>query len=224
MMPALRDTLDRIVISYFAALTKQKFEYKGKVYSPKPLTISPLLFRGFTCPSECGGCCARVSLDYLPTDSVPYELQPRIIFFNLKPFMIFSDTQENHDSYHCRNLNQENGRCNIYPLRPLLCDVELMKALNYDDHALLLSKLYGRGWALSRVDGKKGAKCEMLPVTPETIADIIRKLYRIRDWCVYFDLDSWIDDIIEWAQNYPSAQGAHLVLSTEQGTQLVHEE
>jgi hypothetical protein len=219
------DSFDKVVSTYFHALTKKPFTFKGKEYLPKQrLVISPLLLRGFTCPSECGGCCARVTLDYLPMEPHPEYIGLRIVEFNGKAYSLLSDTQSESNSPKCKHLRYEDGRCNIHNYHPMLCDVELLKFLHYDDHALLLSKLYGRGWALSRVDGKKGAKCEMLPVTSETITDIIRKLYRIRDWCIYFNLDSWIDDIIEWAQNYPSAQGTHLVLSTEQGAQLAHVE
>lgn len=199
-----RDSFDKIVGGYFAALTKQPFEFKGKIFTPKPLVITPLLLRGFTCPAHCGACCARVTLDYLPTEKQPELLSPRTVQFNRQAFTIFSDLQDDRDAPKCRHLRYEDGRCNIHEKHPMLCDVELIKFIHYEERAVLLSKLYGRGWALTRVTGDKGAQCSMLPVTPETIADVVRKLQRIREWCIYFQLDSWIDDIIAWVKNYPS--------------------
>ena len=76
----------------------------------------------------------------------------------------------------------------------------------------MLSKLYGRGWAFKRVDGERGAKCEMLPANPERINEVLRKLRRIKQWIEYFELDSWIDKIIAWAET--DERDKPLVLST----------
>jgi hypothetical protein len=62
------DSVDKIVTVYLASVCKKQIHYKGRIYTPKPLTVSPLIFRGFTCPANCGGCCPRFTLDYLPSD------------------------------------------------------------------------------------------------------------------------------------------------------------
>jgi hypothetical protein len=66
------DTMDKIV-HYFYGLTTKSFIYKGRKYDPKPLYISPLLLRGYTCPDHCAGCCLKFSLDYLPFEQTPDE-------------------------------------------------------------------------------------------------------------------------------------------------------
>lgn len=111
---ALRDSIDKIVESYFAVVTDEDFEYKGKLYRRKPLTVSRDIFRGFSCPSHCGGCCPRFSLDYLPSDDRPYGMPTRVILFNNKSIQIYSDMQEDHQNYHCRNLNMEYGRWSVW--------------------------------------------------------------------------------------------------------------
>ena len=65
------DFIDKIVTRYFACVTGEEFTYKGKTYKPRPLRISPLIFRGYTCPAVCGACCTRFSLDYLPQERHP---------------------------------------------------------------------------------------------------------------------------------------------------------
>tara|TARA_R110002020_G_scaffold120129_6_gene273712 strand:- start:4162 stop:4401 length:240 start_codon:yes stop_codon:yes gene_type:complete len=61
-----------------------------------------------------------------------------------------------------------------------------------------MSRLFGRGWAFLRVDGDRGAKCEMLPETPEHKEDVRRKFVRLAEWCDYFNIKHHVDDIIQW--------------------------
>ncbi len=199
-----RDSLDKIVQAYFAALTKKSFTYRGEQFNPKPLLISPLLFRGFNCPANCGGCCHSVSLLWLPDEPQPEGLSTRTVEFDGKAYLLMEDPQ-NYEQPKCKHLRLEDGRCNIHTIHPSLCDIELIKFLHYSEKSLLVQKLYGRGWALKRVDGGRGALCTMTPVTEETQAEVIRKLRRIKDWTDYFNLDSWIDEIILWAEGYDSS-------------------
>ena len=220
-MASNRDTIDRIVQVYFAAFTKSSFKYKGEIYQPKRLIISPLIFRGFTCPSHCGACCARGTLDWLPNEDRPYDVPMRTVDFNGKQFTIYSDQQLDHANYHCRNLDMTNGRCGIYGKHPWLCDEELIKVISYEDRFVLTQKLYGRGWNLTRIDGTKGSKCEMLPPDRHTIDEVLRKLYRWKDWVTYFQLDSRIPEIIEWAEmnarNWDRLGILHLAQEIEAG-------
>lgn len=212
------DSFNKVVTGYFAALTKKQFSFRGKIYKPKPLLISPLLFRGFTCPINCGACCTRVTLDFLPSESHPDDVKPRTVTFDEIPFMLLTDLQDASSNPRCRYLNLTNGRCGIHTYHPMLCDVELTKFIHYKEQSLLISKLFGRGWAYTRIDGQKGSMCEMLPATEETVTDTARKLKRIRDWCQYFRLDSWIDDVIDWVEKYPSNDTPlKLAVNEEQG-------
>jgi hypothetical protein len=51
-----------------------------------------------------------------------------------------------------------------------------------------------------RTDDKRGALCEMLPVTIETITDVIRKFERLKEWCLHFELKNRCDIIINYAK------------------------
>jgi hypothetical protein len=75
----LRDSVDKIMTAYVAAVCAEPFTYKRKHYPVKKLVVSPLILRGFTCPPMCGGCCPTFSLDYLPDERTPpgYALTAR---------------------------------------------------------------------------------------------------------------------------------------------------
>lgn len=202
------DSVDKI-ISYFSCVTNQQFSYKGKKYEPKRLHVSPLLLRGFTCPAACGGCCPRFSLDYLPAEPRSSLAEKRYVLFTGKFVEIYSDMQKDHKNKKCRNLNMENGRCGIYEVRPFSCDFELIRFLVATDDEkrdnVLTQKLFGRGWAMQRIDGDRGALCEMTPIDINTVSDTIRKLKRLRDWCNHFGItDNKVDAIISWAQSFDS--------------------
>lgn len=190
-----RDTLDKIVESYFAALTAEQFTYKGKEYLPRDLYVSPGILRGYTCPAMCGGCCPRFSLDYIAPDGVPegekHPLTRRVVEFNGRQVEVWSDMQRDHDNAKCRNLNLDDGRCGIHGFQPFSCDFELLRTIMSKDtpRADFTQKLYGRGWAMMRVDGERGALCKMTPPTPEARADVDRRLRRLETWMAHFGLN-----------------------------------
>lgn len=193
------DSVDKIVTRYFACLTRAPFTYKGKEYLPKPVTVSPLLLRGYTCPEGCGACCLKFSLDYLPSEDRPKGCAPRCIDFNNKEVVVYTDFQPNNDGTYCRHLRREDGRCGIYPVRPFSCDFELIRPLIFKEETRpnsLTQKLYGRQWNMPRVDGERGGLCEMTPVTQETRTEVVRKLKRLRLWEEHFGVVSWTGDII----------------------------
>lgn len=199
------DSLDKIVKIYFACVTNEAFTYKDTTFEPKELYVSPLLLRGYTCPAMCGGCCPRFSLDYLPFEQKPDIVQERIVTFNDRQFSIYSDMQSDHKNKKCRNLDMSNGRCNIHKVRPFSCDFELIRFLVSGDQEkrknVLTQKLFGRGWMMQRVDGERGALCEMTPIDPESISDNIRKLNRLKEWTNYFGIKTKTDAIINWIQS-----------------------
>lgn len=192
------DSLDKIVRVYFASVTKEEFEYKGVKHAPKSLTVSPLLLRGFTCPVGCGGCCPRFSLDYLPSENRTEKAQARLVEFNGKQLEIYSDLQNDHDDHFCRNLNKTDGRCGIYLQRPFSCDFELIRFFVAEDSTRLSQQLFGRGWQFLRIDDDRGALCTMTPVDKDTIADVIRKLNRLKQWTDYFGISTWVPEILHW--------------------------
>ncbi len=204
------DTLDKVIGVYMACVCAQPFEYNGCIYEPKPLQVSPLIFRGYTCPAGCGGCCLRFSLDYLPFEELPegVDLTPRTVVVNGKAVLLLSDMQDDHHNHQCRKLDLETGRCNIYGRHPFSCDFELIRFLEYakGPRAILTQKLYGRGWAMLRVDGERGALCEMTDPDDFTKSEVLRKLQRLEEWSAHFGIVTKLSAISEWVATGPHDQ------------------
>lgn len=205
------DSVDKIVTRYIATVSRQSFEYKGKTYEPKPLRVSSLLLRDYTCPHGCGGCChIKFSLDYLPAEFKRhlaqadakhlrnFEVEVRWVEVNGTRFKIFTDWQHANEERHCEHLNMKDGRCGIYTCRPFSCDFELIRTLQYENSPnVLTQKLFGRGWNMKRIDGERGALCEMTEITEHSIAEVVRKLHRLKEWADYFRIDTWATTIID---------------------------
>lgn len=187
---AERDTLDKIVESYFAAITSHPFTYKGKTYEPAPLRVSPGLLRGFTCPAGCGGCCPKFSLDYLPYEAMPYEMTERIVNFNGKEISVFSDMQKDNKHFKCKNLDLDTGRCGVHGRQPFSCDFELIRFINRQGTWYINEQLFSRGWAMRITDGGTGAKCTITEATVETAMDVARRIERLSEWADYFGLEN----------------------------------
>lgn len=195
--------MDKIISVYFAGVNASPFTYKNQTFLPKPLFVSPLIFRGFTCPSGCGGCCPRFSLDYLPFEKKPYLLNCRIIQINGKEFEIYSDVQKNEKGHFCRNLEKQTGRCMIYQNRPFSCDFELIRFVHFPQKVILTQKLFSRGWAMKRVDDNRGAACDMVLPDDYSKLEVLRKLYRLEEWCDYFQISHRLRPIINWVKKGP---------------------
>lgn len=199
----MKDSIDKIVTSYFNSVSSQQFVYKNKVYYPKDIRISPLILRGFDCPENCGACCnLNFSLDYLPEplEKHPYQLTERIILFNNQKFLIYSDLQTDNNTRHCKNLDIVNGRCKIHGEHPFSCDFELLRFLNFKSKSipnLITNKPYGRGWNLLKCNNERGALCKMTKIQELNKNEVTRKLNRLAVWCDYFKLEHKINYIIE---------------------------
>lgn len=198
-----KSSLDKIIMRYFAVVTKEQFTWKGIIFTPKPLQISPLLLRGFICPPNCGGCCPRFSLEYLPGHEEPSEdvILTSIEFKNERKWLL-TDTQSDNN-HHCKYLDK-NGRCSIYSKRPFSCDFELIRPLIYinpNRPNVLTSRLFGRGWNMLRIDNHRGTLCKMTDPNEESINEVIRKIRRLEVWCNYFNLENKCSDIIRWVEN-----------------------
>ena len=201
-MPS-RDSVDKVISVYLASVCAERFSYKGIEYFPKTIVVSPKLFRGFTCPNKCGGCCPKFTLDYLPQEKSATNLLLRNIVVSDAEFELYSDLQMDNKDRHCRFLGKKTGRCDIYLERPFSCDFELIRFISYQDKVILTQKLYGRGWAMRRVDGRVGALCTMLPATAYTVKEVRRKLVRLREWANHFGVKTRLDDVIAWVESGP---------------------
>lgn len=186
---ALRDSLDKIIGSYLAAITTEEFVYKGHQVKPLPLKVGPGLLRGFICRPNCGGCCATFSLDYIPSERHHNKrARPRAVDFNNTTVIIYSDTQEKNKSSRCQHLDRSNGLCGIHGDHPFSCDFELIRFIPHQGFWTVNEQLFGRGWAMKRVDGGTGALCTIEEPTPEAVEDVARRLDRLTEWADYFGL------------------------------------
>lgn len=191
----MTDSLDKIITVYFAAISEEDFEYKRRTYRSKPLRISPTLLRTAYCPSMCGGCCMRFSLDYiaseLPKKYSKPVLEKRIVHFNGAEIIVYTDDQKNVKSETCCYLRKEDGRCRIHELNPFSCAFEPLRfrMFSSDVPNLLGCFHFGRGWSYKTVDGKEGAKCRFMEHrSNENTELIVNKLKRLENWAVHFGL------------------------------------
>lgn len=211
------DSIDKIM-TYFSAVCTESFKYKRKTYIPKDLRVSTHIFRGVDCVVNCGACCKRYSLDYLPSEKHPYELEKRLIQIGSTKFTIYSDLQpEAHDN--CSHLDMSTGRCKIYPNRAFSCDFELIRFLHTNipnKPTQLLTKLYGRKWNMTRCDGGLGGLCKILPCSIEIKNDIIRKFTRLKEWADYFKIPTCLPEIITYINTGPHPEPFVLNISKKE--------
>lgn len=227
-MDKSRDSVHKVITSYFAAVTSETFQYRGQVYRPRRLVVHPTLFRGYECPAGCGGCCSNHSLDYVPTEPLPESaaqwFEPRQIDFNGGQVTVLTDDNRHHanaDGGKCRNLLLENGRCGIHEDgNPLSCSFELLKFLHHSKplppvrprHSDLIladrppppvdftTRLFARGWKMRRVDGQRGALCSITPASQDNVPGILAQLRRLQVWTDHFGLQTKIPRLLDWCQ------------------------
>ena len=225
-----RDSVSKIIQRYFWAFTTEEFTFEKKVYEPKRLIVSPtIFFKRMECLANCGACCTRFTLDYLPSekdlvkDALPQLiLSPREIFFNGRSVTVLSDTQEDcEDEYFCKHLRKDDGRCGIHLRNPLSCDFELLRVLQSDDPRIpsrLQHRPFSRGWKMKKLDGTKGAICRWYdaPGNKEWNQEVIRRLLRLKDWTDHFGIETHIPKIINWVQSGPYERS--LILNQKEPT------
>lgn len=206
--PFMYDVFEKYMAVYFVAFSKVPITYNGITTNPKPLYVSPDVFRGFTCPAMCGACCRRGTLDYLPSETRPTQATLRTLTVNSQNFDIYSDMQNDHSSMFCRHLNPADARCNIYEDRPMACDFPLLQCMEMRKakvpHFQIHCKLFARSWHYTKITGQKDTACDMLPITPQSTADTQRRFRRVKDWMDYLQLDNWMNDVIAWANRSPT--------------------
>lgn len=193
------DSIDKIIYSYFSAVTRQDFVYKGEIHNPKDLILDTTLLRSFTCPPNCGACCRKFTMDWLPKENIIHpKCIVRKIIFNGKTYNIISDLQEDNGGYYCRYLDQTTGWCTIHESHALSCDFELTRFLHFEKFNRLRTQLYGRGWNMTTIKGTKGAECQEIEFD---LNNLIRKIKRLKDWTDYFELETCIPEILDWLEN-----------------------
>ena len=203
-------SLDKVVASYFSAINTETFEFEGVIYPPRKLNVSPLIFRGFDCPSGCGACCARFSLDFLPGEPHPYALKEISVEVTGRKITYFTDDQDDHWGYSCKHLQLHDGRCGIHSKHPFSCDFELLRFVGAKEGTLLIHKLFSRGSRMLKIDGESGAKCSMLPVRPENVKDLVRKLSNLKRWSEHFQIKHKLNPVLDYVSSGPHSKALYL--------------
>lgn len=228
-----RESIVKIVTQYFAPMTREPFEFRGKTYEPKTLRVSPMIFtRKMGCPPGCGGCCAKLSVEYIApeveqmsiSDSNPYlkadgtfeKFQARMIYVNGVSKLIYSDLQKDNHDHFCHYLRKEDARCNIHGNHPFSCDFELLRfsIMSSPKRANQLNhRPFGRGWAMLTVDGTRGARCtweETELQFGDEQKDIIRKLERLKQWMDYWEMNHKVGDVIDYVATGPHKEPLYI--------------
>lgn len=195
------DSTDKLKF-YLSAFCAEPYD---GIAPPAVLAISHTFWRDYTCPPGCGGCCKPFSMD-LSEDyyQILIEKHPeKVAYFDRReidlfgtPEIFYSNTITQKPLFdkgagqRCQFLDGI-GRCGIYHARPLPCRMELNKFIfrNRENKILISKKLFGRGWGFARVDGGRGALCEMIPVTKETV-----EIVKTRDIPLFERLIKLLDD------------------------------
>jgi len=164
----------------------------------KTIVISHFIHRDIGgCMEVCGGCCKRVTLDYFE-DSDRWRRFKELYPEKVQDFTsevigkgtFLSNPQTENKTGFCQYIDMKTGLCTIHQARPLLCQSTPLKFKNDStrNRVLLTSETYGRKHAFRRVDGERGAKCKMLPVTEKRVQEDIQFLEELRDIGVIFHL------------------------------------
>lgn len=166
--------------------------------------LSKLFFRDYTCPANCGACCPRFSLDYFEGErweKFKATYPDKVKYFKKREVngvTVWTDAQDDHKDHFCRNLDQTNGRCTIHEANPFSCEFELMKFIHQkqNDKALLINKLFGRKWAMKRIDGIRGALCEMLPFNFDKLLRDLKLLKELQSIAEAWKMKTKLPEII----------------------------
>jgi hypothetical protein len=59
---------------------------------------------------------------------------------------------------------------------------------------------------MSRIDGRRGARCSMTTPTTETTQEVYRKLQQLKLWAEHFQIVTCLDEVLPWI-----ASGPHLL-------------
>ena len=94
------------------------------------VVLSPMYFRKYSCPENCGGCCkGNVTIDFISSRWDRFKkLYPEKVHLFKTRFIdgveVHSTQLRSHQHY-CQFLDTKNGRCTIHQCVPFSCEFVL---------------------------------------------------------------------------------------------------
>ena len=202
------DSVDKIMM-YISSLVKGEITVEDKVFSEKNIFVSPKILKEIACVRGCGACCPSFTLDYLPNEAPKGTLEREVYSKKIYTYPF------NADLKHCEKLNLKNGDCTIHEHRLFTCDFELLrfKQFTKENKVIIGTYPYGRCWNMTRYNGEKGGCCVFKSYNEEYKNEVIRKLYRLKDWISYFEIPTYIDELISCVKNMNNDDGKLIFLN-----------
>lgn len=200
-----------------SVIARQSFtledEAGSHVFTPPPsVKLMRSFFQEYACLPLCAGCCPHFTLEYLPHD-VPegksdqaFTRHVSIDGTSVQYIELRNPAQQVYNRKFCGFLETQDpdriGMCNLHPARPYSCHIEPIKLHVVKNVGYIHKRPFGRGWAMQRVTGEKGALCEFerQPLTPKAIeqgyTNDIPALLRLQAWVDHLGIDTYLPDII----------------------------
>ena len=194
----MTDSLRKIFECYIIPLIKKSITYRNKVYKPlDKIIISPTIFRKIICNKNCGACCLKYTMDFLPHERKPKIKLTKRIFENKEIHTFYSSDK---NKIYCDLLDTKTGLCSIHSLKPFSCDFEFVrfKYFKSKNCVYIGNYTYGRAWNMRKINGERGALCESTRIhSEENKKEILRKFKRLKEYIDYFEVDTYINEIIK---------------------------
>ena len=175
------------------------------------VVLSTGFFRQYSCPSSCGACCHKITLEFIE-NSERWELfkknHPEFVdrFKRVEisdRIIVYVDNQKEHKDKFCRYLDLENGRCTIHTTIPFPCQFVLSKFIDNQsrNRSILTTTYYGRGWSFLRVDRQsKGAMCKVEGFSYEKLLIDIQLLKELRYYSILLEIETKLPSIISYLE------------------------
>lgn len=198
------DSVDKI-FCYIQSIVKGEVKIGNFTFKEKKIEVSPLILREIECIRHCGACCSTTfTLDYLPDEDKLENCIEREAY-GKKVWTVYPDKGQKG----CKYLSKENGDCLVHTCRPFTCDFEMLRFKQYvhENKVLIGTFPFGRCWALTQYNGTKGGICKKKGYSKEYKEDVIRKLYRLKDWIDYYEVPTYIQELIDYVKTLDSCEG-----------------
>lgn len=179
--------------------------------SADTVELSTGFFRSLDCKANCGACCKPVSLEFLKDsqrwDKFKLNYEEHVTKFSehVDPSgeIVMSYSNTDHKERYCSFLNREDGRCTIHKSAPLPCRIAPLKFIDKrvsSNKTYLNASAYGRAWAFTRLDGNKGAICEVKDFDYDKFLNDLEMLRELRTYAIKLGVKTKLKYIVEFLE------------------------